>query len=218
MPVRILVVEDDATGRTLLHNQLLHLDPEFEIVDAVSLAEAKRILVGKTDINLIFLDLNLPNSIGLNTIRQIRDRTRLPIIVITSMVDGTMRVRAMSSGVYAWLEKGKFELDELASIITSTMEEHKRSQDVFAGLYSRVDAIYEMASGIDDRVTHIAMKQDRTTQILLGDEADIDDHGLVGDVRKNTSARTLAFWAIGIIATAVLTGFGALILRAIGAK
>jgi DNA-binding response OmpR family regulator len=76
--MKILIVEDD---RALNNGIALSLKGE-EILQAFSLAQARSLLDGSID--LVILDINLPDGSGLDYCREIREKSGVAIIFLTA--------------------------------------------------------------------------------------------------------------------------------------
>lgn len=105
----LLVVEDDELVQSLMGAYLRR--DGFEI----SLATTGKEMLAAIDsepIDLVLLDLNLPDEDGLSLARQVRARSRLPIIVITARREKSYRMAALEIGADDYLTK-PFDPDEL---------------------------------------------------------------------------------------------------------
>ncbi len=81
----ILIVEDNDADLFLLKKNLLILWPDHLSISAKSLHEASE-ACKKNNIDLIFLDLNLPDSYGPSSVQEIRKLNKsVPIIVLTGL-------------------------------------------------------------------------------------------------------------------------------------
>lgn len=67
--MRLLVVDDDFTARSGMVQSLRMLHPEADVREACSLADAVAALERQEEIDLVLLDLTLPDSRGLATLR-----------------------------------------------------------------------------------------------------------------------------------------------------
>lgn len=76
--MKILIVEDD----NALNNGIALSLKEDEIVQAFCLSEARKLLDNK--VNLIILDINLPDGNGLDFCSEIRKTSNVPIIFLTA--------------------------------------------------------------------------------------------------------------------------------------
>jgi CheY-like chemotaxis protein len=104
-PARILIVEDDALNRLLVHD-LLELRGH-QVVDAATVAEARRALdAGRLD--LLLLDVQIPGGGAEAVIRYARARAgfaEIPIVAVTSLAMPGDRERLLGSGFQGYLSK-----------------------------------------------------------------------------------------------------------------
>jgi CheY-like chemotaxis protein len=109
-PISVLVVEDNAADLKLIHRMLKSthasdLDIYFEIKPTTRLSEAIEMVGQGADI--VLLDLGLPDSQGLNTLRQMRARDpSVPIVVLSGHEDREISVEALRNGAQDYLVKG----------------------------------------------------------------------------------------------------------------
>ena len=103
--VRVLIVEDNALNRLLLHD-LLELRGH-EVVEAATVDEARRALdVGRLD--LLLLDVQIPGGGAEAVIRHARARAdfaETPIVAVTSLAMPGDRERLLGSGFQGYLSK-----------------------------------------------------------------------------------------------------------------
>ena len=108
-PQRVLVVEDDAMIQTFL---ALHLENEGLAVSRAATGEEMNHVLESEDVDLIILDLNLPDSDGLDLAAQVRARSSIPIIVATARKSQEDRLKALGLGADDYLTK-PFDPQEL---------------------------------------------------------------------------------------------------------
>jgi two-component system, OmpR family, response regulator len=123
---RILVVEDEALVRTLLYRHLVHQQYEVEAVETGSLAMS---LVDQFDPELVILDVNLPDTNGLELCHLIRRKTNSLILFLTNSTDREDRLRGFSSGADDYVTK-PFDLEELSMRIQALFRRTQLSQKV----------------------------------------------------------------------------------------
>ena len=99
---RILIVEDDEFVQALLAAYLQKED--FETLQATTGKEMMAIL-DRDPVDLILLDLNLPDEDGLALARQVRTRSSVPIIVLTARKERNDRLAALEMGADDYLTK-----------------------------------------------------------------------------------------------------------------
>jgi len=117
-PCRILLVEDDP-GDAHLVRQALRSVPgaQFDITWVTSLAEARQQLQEHPP-EVLLLDLSLPDSSGLATVKAGRQAAgTLPLIVLTGHDDTSFALQTLEAGAQDYLVKGNFDSDALVRAI-----------------------------------------------------------------------------------------------------
>jgi DNA-binding response OmpR family regulator len=106
---RILVVEDDPLAQGLLAAYLRKEGFEVETaIDGRGMHDA----LERAPVDLIFLDLTLPDEDGLVLTRKTRSRWTTPIVVLTARTDRDARLTALELGADDYLVK-PFDPEEL---------------------------------------------------------------------------------------------------------
>jgi response regulator of citrate/malate metabolism len=105
-PVRVLVVEDDALAAQA-HADYVRRTAGFEVAAiARSSVEAVRALRADPGVQLLLLDMNLPDGHGLGLLRTIRSEGHLcDVIAVTAARDVEVVQRAVAQGVVLYLLK-----------------------------------------------------------------------------------------------------------------
>ena len=105
--VTILLIEDNPADIYLIREMLSEKTHDIILEDADSLAKGiARLEAG--DIDLVLLDLGLPDSQGIDSVKNIYDRFgQLPIIVITGLSDEQIGIQAVQEGAQDYLIKGQ---------------------------------------------------------------------------------------------------------------
>jgi two-component system sensor histidine kinase UhpB len=127
--LNILVIEDNPGDLFLLKEFLLATDLAVgNILHASRLAEAKIILATEL-IDLVFLDLSLPDSYGLDSYTGLGPSAgRMPVILLTGITDTNLALQALLLGAQDYLVKGEFDEKLLSRAIRYSME-RKRNQE-----------------------------------------------------------------------------------------
>ena len=123
--ISVLVVEDNPGDLALILRMLDAADTvRFKIIPTSTLSSALEQMRRKLDIAL--LDLNLPDSQNLNTLRILHlARPSLPIIVLTGMADRGKAVEALANGAKDYLVKGSID----AHLLVQAILRHVRLPD-----------------------------------------------------------------------------------------
>lgn len=117
--IRVLLVEDEAGDAHLVRMKLgqKHGSGHFDLTWAQSLNEARRCLADSS-FNVILLDLSLPDSEGLETIRSAYAIAKsVPIVVLSGRGDTDFALTALEAGAVDYMVKGDFGYDGLARTI-----------------------------------------------------------------------------------------------------
>ena len=107
--ITILIVDDEAPIRRFLKTTLSVND--YKTLEADTAAEALR-LMRHVAPELVLLDLGLPDMDGLDLIREIRARDKVPIVVLSSRGEEAAKVAALDLGADDYVTK-PFGADEL---------------------------------------------------------------------------------------------------------
>ena len=104
----ILVVDDEKEIADLLEIYLI--SDGFQVLKAYSAKEGLRILEEKK-IDLVLLDVMMPDMDGIDVIRKIRGWSNVPILVVSARSDDTDKVSALDAGADDYLTK-PFSVEE----------------------------------------------------------------------------------------------------------
>jgi len=121
----ILLVEDEALNRTLVKAVLSRAEiaavRQAEILDASTLATARRQLADE-EVDLILLDMNLPDGNGLTLARELAaggmpaGRAKPVVVAVTASVLPQDRAAAMEAGCDGFLDKPYAAADLVAVV------------------------------------------------------------------------------------------------------
>ena len=125
--MKILVVEDDRVIREGLIEYLSEFG--YEIIDAKDGKEALE-KFNKNEIHLVLLDILLPFLNGIEVLKEIRKKSKLPVLMLTAFNDEEYKISAFSSLADGYIEK-PFSLSLLKVRIDSLITKHYGDQDIF---------------------------------------------------------------------------------------
>ncbi|HEY9642331.1 MAG TPA: PAS domain S-box protein [Coleofasciculaceae cyanobacterium] len=121
MPLTILLVEDNPADVDLLAESLD--DAAWEIIHVERLRDALHYLNQNPEVDVILLDLSLPDSQGLDIIPPIHIAApNTPIVVLTGTDDTQLAVQAVSKGAQDYLVKGQITSQLLTRAIHYAIE------------------------------------------------------------------------------------------------
>jgi len=106
--VRLLLVEDNPTDVLVARDELEHaVGVVFEVVQAERLQQALQCLQTQT-VDIVVLDLNLPDSDGLDTFHALHTAApTVPLIVVSHQADESLALQAVHAGAQDYLVKGQ---------------------------------------------------------------------------------------------------------------
>jgi len=122
-PIRLLLVEGNPGDARLLRETLMDAGAaQFEMAHVESLDEAKKRLA-QGGIDVVLLDLSLPDGHGLKTLLRARAAAAdVPIVVLTGLDDEAMAVKAVQNGAQDYLVKGQIDSNLLARSVRYAIE------------------------------------------------------------------------------------------------
>jgi PAS domain S-box-containing protein len=143
--LKILLVEDSNTDALLLQESILSSGAtDISISVVKSLSDAKEHLKNNHP-DAVLLDLTLPDSSGLNTVREARHISPdLPIVVLTGVDDENTGVEAMRTGVQDYLVKGQTDGRTITRVIRYSIE-RKNAEDAILVSELRYRRLFEAA-------------------------------------------------------------------------
>ncbi len=100
---KILVVDDESRMRKLVSDFLTH--ESYEVIEAGDGEQAVDIFFENKDIALIILDVMMPKMDGWETCRQIRQYSKVPIIMLTAKSDERDELLGFNLGVDEYISK-----------------------------------------------------------------------------------------------------------------
>ena len=101
--LKILVVDDESRMRKLVRDFLVKKD--FEVLEAGDGAEAIDIFFATKDIALVILDVMMPKMDGWQVCREIRQYSKVPIIMLTAKSDEKDELQGFDLGVDEYITK-----------------------------------------------------------------------------------------------------------------
>lgn len=105
--MKVLLVEDNPADACLLRETLIDAGASrFSLTHVQLLADAEKLL-NETDFDAVLLDLSLPDSIGLDSLRRVASASpSTPVVVLSGIDDESTAVTALRDGAQDYLVKG----------------------------------------------------------------------------------------------------------------
>ena len=101
--LKVLVVDDESRMRKLVRDFLVKKD--FEVLEASNGEEALDIFYADNKIALIILDVMMPKMNGWEVCREVRENSKVPIIMLTAKSDESDELNGFELGVDEYISK-----------------------------------------------------------------------------------------------------------------
>ncbi len=142
---KLLVVDDDPHIRELV--KLFLAREGFEVIEASDGIEALRLLEIE-QVNMVILDVMMPNMDGWALCKELRETTELPVLMLTAKGETTQKLKGFELGADDYLVK-PFEPLELIARVKALLKRYRIaiSQSVQAGDVVLNRITYEVTMG-----------------------------------------------------------------------
>jgi DNA-binding NtrC family response regulator len=173
MKPSILIVDDDEVMQQTLSDVLRKRGYE---IFSVSSGNGALPVIKKNIIDLVLLDMKLPDVDGLEVLKKIKELdTEILVIMMTAYSDVQTAVSAMKSGAYHYINK-PFELEELKLLIEKGLETkslinevrrlHRQQKEEF--LNSHIDGVSPQIQYVKELIGMIS-KTHKTSVLIQGE-------------------------------------------------
>ena len=162
--MKILVVEDDKTLREGISEYLSEFG--YIVMEAKDGSEA--ISKFNNDINLIILDIQIPFINGLDVLKEIRKKSKVPVLMLTAFSDEEYKIEAFTNLADGYIEK-PFSLPVLKARIDSLMKKNFGQMEKFE--YKNIEINFtSYTAKINDEKIDINAKELEILKCLLDNE------------------------------------------------
>ncbi len=129
----VLLVEDSPGDARLLREMFNEEGArEIEVIHVERLSEAEEYLAANA-VDIILLDLGLPDAQGLEAVRRAHAAApRVPLVVLTGRDDESLAVQALQEGAEDYLVKGRVEAPGLLRALSYAIERKILEEALFA--------------------------------------------------------------------------------------
>lgn len=125
-PLKVLIVEDDIIDGKQLQRLLSKTTLPISKIIHTEYLERALALLDTDDFDIALLDLNLPDSSGIDTVVEVNEKhPYLANVVITGFDREDLSLKAIAKGAQGYLVKGKFDIATLSESIYSAIERKK---------------------------------------------------------------------------------------------
>jgi signal transduction histidine kinase len=150
-PRKILLIEDNPGDVRLIREFLSESKYGiFTVISAPRLSDGLELLAKET-IDLVLLDLGLPDSQGIDTFTRVNEKAlHLPIVILTGQNDEVLGIRAVGEGAQDYLVKGEVNSNLLTRTLSYAIE-RKRVEKLLLNYQSRLRSLASEVSLAEER-------------------------------------------------------------------
>jgi signal transduction histidine kinase len=186
--IRLLLIEDNPADARLIREILAEAVANFSLCIAERLDQGLGFLTEQA-FDLILLDLNLPDSSGLETLRKTCSKApSIPVIILTGLADEQLSLDAIREGASDYLVKGDVSASLIVRSIRYAMERNQAEEErkrLEAQLLQsqKMEAVGQLASGIAHDFNNIINSiMGYSTLILMHMEEDDRSFGYFNEI------------------------------------
>ncbi|MGC1688256.1 MAG: EAL domain-containing protein [Candidatus Acidiferrales bacterium] len=132
-PIKTVLLVEDNPGDARLLREMLNVDGsrQIELRHAECMGDAEKLLAEQA-VDMILLDLGLPDAQGLVVVRRARAAApRIPLVVLTGMDDEMLATQALQEGAQDYLIKGQIESRALLRALRYAVERKFTEEALF---------------------------------------------------------------------------------------
>src|ERR1700731_70717 len=203
-PLQVLLVEDNAGDVRLLREMFgKERRDAFQLTHLLRMSEAE-IHLAKGGVDIVLLDLGLPDGHGLDTVRRAHAAAPgVPLIILTGLDDEALAADAMTQGAQDYMIKGQIESRALPRALRHAIERHRMQaetdlirthqmqfKDEFLShvsheLRSPLTAIYQFVTILMDKLAgELNLEQREYLEIVLRNVKQL--HAMINDLLEVT--------------------------------
>ncbi len=120
--VKVLIIEDNNADCQLVTEYLTNSKNNIYNITDVQSLEKGIIKLQEKQFDIILLDLNLPDSKGIDTYYKLREKSNIPIIILTSNQDYQLSIETIKKGAEDYINKNNLSTYLLEKSIIYTLE------------------------------------------------------------------------------------------------
>jgi len=129
--MKIMLIEDNPGDARLIRELLAEVRGALFHLEVAEYLAAGLEQVARGDIDVILLDLHLPDSSGIDTLLSVKTQApEVPIVVLTGLEDETMGVKAVQEGAQDYIVKGQVDSNLLMRCIRYAIERKRANKEL----------------------------------------------------------------------------------------
>jgi len=123
--IRTLIIEDDRVNMMSLQRTLQKSPISFTEIASADRLEDGLMLAQKNKFDVIFLDLNLPDSNDMETVKRTLEACPHTAIIVVTASEDDFGPESVGEGVQEYLKKGEFDIKDATQAIRYAIERKK---------------------------------------------------------------------------------------------
>jgi two-component system KDP operon response regulator KdpE len=177
--ITVLIVEDD---KYIMSLTTIYLKDEgYKTVEAITGKEAL-VLFYANNPDIILLDLGLPDMDGIDVIRQIREKSSVPIIVVSAREEENEKIRALDLGADDYMTK-PFHMGELLARMRVSKRKinsnvNPDNLETFTSDYLLVDYTKGLVF-VDGEEVHLTPMEYKLLKLLIANRGKVLTHNYI---------------------------------------
>lgn len=169
--MKILLVEDHKLVRDALVAFLDHVRPDIDVQEAGNLGEGIEILTQEKDIELVLLDLSLPDIEGLDGIGILKKRfPKTPIVILSATSDKETILEAMKKGAEGYIPKnlsGRVMIRAMELVLAGEKFIPSAVMDENRGDVDPSGTIFQGRTGLKNLFVQLTLRQRQILELLV---------------------------------------------------
>ncbi len=199
MKQKILIIDDEERWRAILTDILI--SENYEVIEAKDGEEGIKKAKGN-ELNLILLDLVLPDTNGIEVLKEIvKEKPLLPVVMISGFGEIKDAVLATKVGAYDFLEK-PLDREKILLSVRNALEKEKLQREI-AMLKEEIFKKYEMI-GVSEPMKKIFALIEEIAQsdvtVLITGESGVGKEMVARAIHNKSKRREISFVPINCAA------------------
>ncbi|MBP3201412.1 MAG: response regulator transcription factor [Lachnospiraceae bacterium] len=160
---KILIVDDEARMRKLIGDFLINNG--FDILEAADGEEALKVFYSTKGISLIILDVMMPKLNGYETLKRIREDSKVPVVILTAKGEENDQIKGFVSGADDYVQK-PFSPKVLVARINAILRRNETSTETVEIGGIKIDKTAHQVF-VDDKPVDFSFKEFELLDYLI---------------------------------------------------